>query len=55
MHATNDPDVYVRLEELKLVLCAAPQNNKRPKNSFPTANKTYIAQPIFLFKVFSLR
>ena len=31
MHAMNDPDVYVRLEELKLVLCALPQNNKRPK------------------------
>ena len=34
MHAMNDPDVYVSLEELKLVLCALPQNNKRPKYSF---------------------
>ena len=56
MHAMNDPDVYVSLEELKLVLCALPQNNKRPKNSFSTANKSCIALPNFLQTIsFSVR
>ena len=52
MHAMNDPDVYVRLEELKLVLCACPKIINVPKNSFPTANKSCVALPNFLYTIF---